>query len=199
MSLLFQYIRAHATRSHRYEFSTGLAGNFAYDSGIETTSRPHDDHYRRLEGRYEYRRYFFTNVGLRGLDVGGGVQGLGSRATLSRHVPENIEIGETAGALAGTGVLAARFRRWSRFGMEFGWINGINLTRLTSHHSEYAGTRSQWGGGWLTDYVVGADVSVTPRASLTVTYFHRNDGLLSSHRGVTSARSSLSLGVMYAR
>ena len=199
-SLLVQHTRARATRFHRYGFSAASDGNFAYDSGLETVVRPNNDHYGRLEGRYEYRRYFFSNVGLRGLDVGGGLQGIGSRSSITRHIPENIEAGETRAALAAGGVAALRLRRWSRFELELGWINGVHISHLGEHHSvDSAATRSRWGGGWLTDLSIGGSVAVSRQASLSVTYFRANDGLLSSHRGVTSARNSLSIGAMYAK
>jgi len=199
-TILAQYTRENLKRFHRYEFSAAFAGNFVYDSGLESVARPADDHYRRIEGRYEYRRYFFRDVAFRGFDIGGGVQGIGSRASLSRHVPDDIESSETRGATAGAGVVAARLRRWSRFGFEAAWINGIHASHLTLHHSSSPDAgRSQWGGGWLTDLSIGGHVAVSRHASLAVTWFRTNEGIMSSHRSLTSARGSLNVGVMYAK
>jgi hypothetical protein len=198
--VLVHYTRAGSARFHRVEFSAARAGHFTYDSGLESIARPSDDRYRRIEGRYEYRRYFFRDVSMRGLDLGAGLQGIAAQSRIARHVPENIEAKETRTALAPAVAAAVRLQRWTRVGLEAGWINGLHFSRLTSYHSvDPAAGGSRWGGGWLTDVSIGADIALTRVASLAIVYFQTNDGLMSSHRGVTSATHSFSVGVTYAR
>jgi hypothetical protein len=199
-TVLARYTRENLKRIHRYEFSAAFAGNFVYDSGVESIARPSDDRYGRVEGRYEYRRYFFRDVMFRGLDIGGGAQGIGSHSSVSRHVLESIESGASRGEMAGAGSVAARLRRWSRFGLEAAWINGIHAQRVTLHHSSSADAgRSQWGGGWLTDLAIGGYFAVSRHAALTVTYFRTGEGLMSSHLSLTSDRGSINFGVRYAK
>jgi len=195
-----RHIRAHATSRHLFEASALVAGHFEYRSPLETLTRPSSDRYRAIEGRYEYRRYFWTDVATRGLDIGLGVQALASTTSIARHVPVDLEFHEQAVKVGPAFVTAARWRRWSRTSLEVAWINGGMLAHVSDGHSDTPGsTPAHWGGGWLTDFSVAVDVRVGSRTALSIQYFHSGTGVLSSRQSWATSRGSLSAGVTYGR
>lgn len=199
-AFLLQHRRLKGTRAHRFDLSGMRASRFTYRTPLETLKRPDEDSYGRVEGRYEYRRYLFSDVFMDGLDIGAGVQGGGSQFWLTRHIPGDLKVSESRTSFVTALVAAVRFRRESRFGVEIGWANGGHIGRSSEHHTaDPAASRTRWGGGWLTDLVIAADVAVTRRASIALQYLRTDDGLMSSHRGFTSARRSLTVGVTYAK
>lgn len=197
-TMLVEHVRLRGTRLQRVEFSVARAGNFVYDSGLEKISRPEGDRFTRLDARYEYRRYFFSDVIVRGLDVGAGISLGGSRSSMSRNMPDNLSATRTHLDVMTALVAAARFRR-SRFGLEVNWGKGAHIARIGDTHSVSADSASRWGGGWLTDLSIGADVSVSERVSLTARFLTTGDALLSSHSQYAGDRSSLMVGVTYAK
>jgi hypothetical protein len=199
-TVLLQHIRARSTRVHRFELLVSGAGGFAYDTRNLSTPATASDRAWRTEGRYEYRRYMLDDLGADGLDVGLGVQAIGARSSIKRVVPVAIESRESITSMAPAVVVAARVRRWSGVRLEAAWINGMALARLGERHSaDAAASRTRWGGGWLTDVVVSADVTVARRLALSVTYARIDDGLFSSHRSWTTDRRWLTFGVTYAK
>lgn len=199
-SFLVQHMRAKGRRVHRVEFIAARAGHFQYKTPLDSVGRPEADSFSRVEARYEYRRYLFSNVFVRGLDIGAGLQGGGARWSLARHISGGIETGESRLSFVSALVTAIRFRRESRFGVEVNWANGGHIGRSSERHTaDPAATRHHWGGGWLTDLVMAADVSISRHAAVVLQYVRVGDGLLSSHRSVTNARRSLALGVLYAK
>ena len=198
-SVLIEHHRTSGRRVHRFEVSAMHAGRFAYDSGIATIARPDTDRFSRLDGRYEYRRYLWTDAVLRGLDVGAGLHGGAWRTSLTRHLVDNIEAAEARTGASVAVVAAAGFRR-SRFGVDVAWTNGGQIGQARERHSaDPAPSRTRWGGGWLTDLAISADIAVWHRASVAVHYLRSGDGWLSSHRGLASSRRRLVAGVTYAR
>jgi hypothetical protein len=199
-AFLVQHTRARTSSLHRFEISGAFAGGFAYDSGLETIARPEGDRARRIEGRYEYRRYPLADLFMNGLDAGIGVQGIGARSSIVRHVPVDLQSSETTTSGAVAVVAAARLRRWSRLDLEVTWTNGLGVATISERHSAGAAAeRTRSGGGWLTDLAIAAGVPMTGRTSLAVVYLRTNDGLLSSHRSWTTARSAITFGVTYAK
>ena len=199
-ALLVWYTRARPTRQHRFEFSAAAASGFRYDDGLRSTARPSDDRYRRVEGRYEYRRYPWTSLLFRGFDVGVGVQAIGARASAIRHIPVDLESRESSTSAGTAVVAAARLRRWSRVTIDVAWNNGAVVGRLSSRHTaDAAASRTRSGGGWLTDLSIAADIALRPPLALTVRYVDTHDGLFSSHGSSTSARSAITVGVTYAK
>jgi hypothetical protein len=185
---------------HRFEFTATHASHFSLKSPIESVARPNNDAFSRVDARYEYRRYFFSNVLVRGLDIGAGLQGGGTRTQLTRHIDGDLEISESRIAFRTALVAAARFRRGSRFGLELDWANGGHLDHSSEHHSaDAASTITRSGGGWLTDLVVAADIAISRHTSIALQYLRSDEGLLSSHRNFTTARRSWNVGVMYAK
>lgn len=194
-----QYTRERVSRLHRVDVAVEYAGDFTYRSTLQSVDRPADDQYGTVEGVYEYRRYPFRNVLLRGLDVGIGVQGLAARSGLSRHVPQDIVATETTFGIGTTVVAAARWRRWAPVTGEIWWGNGGIVNRLSERHTGIDATRSHWGGGWITHFSSLVDFRVSAQTRLTFRYFRGDDGLLSSHRSAALSRSSIAAGVTYAR
>lgn len=197
-ALFVEHQRLRGARLQRLEFSVARTGNFVYDSGLEKIARPEGDRFTRLDARYEYRRYLFSNVLVRGLDLGAGLSLGGSRSRLTREMDDNLVTTKTHLDVLIAFVTAARFRR-SRFGVEVNWGNGGRISRIGERHSAAADHPSQWGGGWLADLSIGADVSVSERVSLTARFLSTGDTVLSSHSQHTSDRNSLMVGVTYAK
>jgi hypothetical protein len=197
-AMLIEHQRLRGARLQRVEFSVVRAGNFVYDSGLEKVSRPEGDRFTRVDGRYEYRRYFFSNVIVRGLEVGAGISLGGSRSSMSRHMPDTLSATRTHLDVMTAIVAAARFRR-SRFGLEVNWGNGAHIGRIGEAHTVAADSPSRWGGGWFTDLSIGADVPVSERVALTARFLTTGDALLSSHSQYAGDRSAVMVGVTYAK
>ena len=199
VSLTAQRVHARGPKLHRLEVTTAFSQNFAYRSSLQSIALPAGDHDRTVEGRYEYRRYFFQDLGMRGLDLGGGIQAVGSWWTMTRHVPADLQETKT---VVGTGpafVVAGRLRRWSTVGVEMAWANGGILARTSSTHTAAIGGGRYWGGGWLSDLTLGLDVRLNPRASIGVRYVRTSNGLFSSHMGLATTRRAITAGVLYAK
>ncbi len=185
---------------HVFSLEASRVSDFAYDSGLRSVSRPSGDRFTRVEGRYEYRRYVLSDVGLRGLDFGAGLRGGLLRSTLTRQVDGPIDSEESRSGLTTAFVLAARFQRGTRLTLDLQWANGLHVARATERHSSSPhASRSQWGGGWLTDLWAGASLGITPRTALALRYGQYDDGQMSSHRNLTSRRHLLTIGVVYVR
>ena len=198
--LLVRHTRPAGRRVHRFEFAASRASHFAFKTPLDSFDRPARDAFSRFEVRYEYRRYLISNLLIRGLDLGAGVQGGGTRTHLTRQFDGGLESSESRTAFRTAVVAAARFRRSSRFGFEVDWTNGGHIDHATERHSvDPASTITRSGGGWLTDLVVAADVAVSTHTSVALQYRRSDEGLLSSHRNFTTARRSWSVGVIYAK
>lgn len=198
-AFLLQHRRVNGSHMLRFDLSGMQAGRFAYRTPVETVTRPASDSFRRLDARFEYRRYLFSDVLVRGLDIGAGLQGGAAQWWLSRHIDGDLKATESRSGLTTAIVAVVRFRRPSRFGVEIGWANGGHVGRSSERHSADAARYTRWGGGWLTDLVLAADVAVSRRASIGLQYVRADDGLMSSHRSFTSARRSMTVGVTYAK
>lgn len=195
-----QHRRDKADRFHRLDLAGVWSGRFEYRTPVESFARSRRDSFRSVESRYEYRRYLFPDVLLRGFDIGAGVQGRTGLWWLKRSIAGDLETRESRAGLVAAIVAAVRFHRESRFSIEAGWSNGGHIGRSSEHHTaDLASDRTRWGGGWLTDLEISADVALNRRTSLGVRYYHSDDYLMSSHRSFTSARRSLMVGVAYAK
>jgi hypothetical protein len=198
--VLLRYTRPKGNRLHRFDFSAMQASHFVLKTPLESLPRAKGDDFNRLEVRYEYRRYLLSNVLVRGLDIGAGVQGGGTRTRLTRHVDGDLEVSESRVAFRAALVAAIRFRRGSRFGLEVDWANGGHLDHASERHSaDSAPNMTRSGGGWLTDLAVAADVAISRHASIALQYLRSDDGLFSSHRHFTTARRAWKVGVIYAK
>ena len=102
-SLFVMYERTNEIRAHRFNVDVASAGSFAYEGPVRRVAAPSGDSAFRLEGRYEYRRNYFRDKFVRGLDIPLGVQGLSRRLTLEREV-------------AGTQTFASEHSRFGRLG-----------------------------------------------------------------------------------
>lgn len=197
--LLVRHTRPKGSHMHRFELSATHASDFALKTPLESLPRPKGDAFSRIEGRYEYRRYLFSNVLVRGFDIGAGLQGGGVRTQVTRHVAGDLEVAESRIAFRTALVTAARFRR-ARLCLEVDWANGAHVGRSSERHSaDAASNRTRGGGGWLTDLVVAADIAISRGASIALQYSRSDEGLLSSHQNFTTVRRSWNLGVTYAK
>jgi hypothetical protein len=135
-----------------------------------------------------------------GFDVGIGVQGIGDHLWLTRRIEPSMELQQREAQLGAAVVAAARFHRWSRLDLEAAWANAAMLTRTHEQHTVDAlATTDAWGGGWVTDLALTADVAMSRRAAILVSYVHTGQGRFSSHDSNASGRDRLTLGVTYAR
>lgn len=185
----------------RQEFSAAFtrATEFHYEVGDISTPRPSDDQFTRADLLYALHRRLFSDVGIRGVSLAAGLRlGLG-RTSVERHVPVDLTANESRISAATAFVVTVGFRRGRGPGVDVEWSNGGHVGRLSAWHSSDQVSRTQWGGGWQTDLAIEGDIPIGRRTSVVARYFRSNDGVLSSHRSVASARSSVTLGVMYGR
>ena len=195
-----RFDRERPKRLVRAEVTLASIGHFSYDTGVAASPRPEGDHAFRLDGRYEYRWYPFRNVLMRGLDFGGGLQGVAGYVSLHRQLPPSITFGQREARLGGTVVAALRFHHWQRFKLEASYANGGMVARTVQHHSAGAdATMSSWGGGWLTDLSVVATARIAGRTALVMSFLESGEGHLGMHRGYAASRGHLMLGLTYVR
>jgi hypothetical protein len=195
-----QHRRENGHRLHRFDLSGQWSGRFEYRTPIDTIVRSRSDSFRSVESRYEYRRYLFSDVVVRGFDIGAGVQGRTGMWWLKRGISGGLETRESRAGLVAAIVAVVRFHRPSRFSIEAGWANGGHIGRSSEHHTaDPEPNRTRWGGGWLTDLELSADVALNRRTSIGVRYYLSDDYLMSSHRSFTSDRRSIMVGVSYAK
>jgi hypothetical protein len=198
--VVLEHRRSSGRRDHLFVAAALRAGAFTYDTALTRIERPRDDRYTRIEGRYEYRRYLFTDVILHGLDVGAGVQAGFSQTWLTRHIDGGLESSDARSAVTGSFVVAARYRPVDRVSLSVAWANGAHLARSTDRHSaDPASARTGSGGGWLTDLNAMASVRLGPRTALVVRFDQWDDAEYSSHRHLTTRRHAVTAGVSYGR
>lgn len=190
--------RARPGRLHRFELALSSAGGFSFDTPVDSIPRPAGDRVTRLDGRYEYRRYPFRDLGARGFDLGVGVQGIGDYLWLTRRIEPSLALRQREVQLGAAVVVAARLRRWSRLDLEAAWSNAAVIARTHERHSADAlATLDAWGGGWLTELALTADVAIARRAAVRVSYLRSRQGRLSSHDSNATGRDRLTVGVTY--
>lgn len=190
--------RMSPARLRRFEFIVARAGRFSYDSLLRSREAAGDDHAFSLEGQYEYRRGVLKRKMPSSLDLGIGVRATGAYLSLTRRVDPSLDIGLSTASAGAAFVVAARIGGERRVRADVAWANGILFGSLRPRggiDSSYASS----GGGWQTDLVAGVRVRVASSVAVTGTFFDRGESLLSSHRGFSTDRTQLTVGVMYAK
>jgi hypothetical protein len=199
-SLSIGYERGARRRLHRATLDVSQAGSFAYLGPIHRVAASGDDGLNRVEGRYEYRRYPFDDLLMRGLHAGIGVQGIGRHLTYTRRA-STFAIQRNSETTAAAAVVAAvRVDRWTRWTADLEWVNGISTTYGTQRLDidTLADLRGH-GGGWLTDLSARFTVRVASTLALTVTYLRADEGTMLSSNASATARRRVIAGVTYAR
>ena len=195
-----RYEHARPRSSHIADITYADFGHFEYAGPTRSLSGAAGDAGSRVEARYEYRRYFWRDLGVRGFHLGGGVQGIGARLALERHIST---VAETSTRITGggfAGVVAARFDRWSRFSAQVAWANGgVISNRRSEHSADPQSVISTGGGNWLTDLTAGASYRITAGLLVTGAWRAQAAGYSSSHMSFAERRHSLTAGVVYAR
>ena len=188
-ALTLRVDRSRPARLRRWDVAVSLGERASYVGPLGLVDGGSGDRLIRVGGRYEYRRYLLANRLPRGL---------GDVLSMSRHLPSSIEFGERDVRAGVTWVAAVRLRRWKRFTVEATWVNGAVFARVWQHHSaDAAASVSGWGGGWVTDASVRADLRIARRASLVVDYVRTGEGLFTSHHSDATQSGRLSLGVRH--
>jgi len=195
-----QYLRRRGSRQQRIDVALAFASDFAYRTPLAVAAQPGADHYRDLDARYEYRRYPFRNAGVRGLDIGVGVQAIGAFTSSTRHVPVDL-VAEYKTAGAGPGlVVVGRLERWSRVSGEVSWTNAAMFTRVTGRDGEgFDDIPPRSGGGWISHLKVSAEIRLSRRTQLALAWDQSRDGMLSQHQTWTTSHGSFVAGVTYAK
>jgi hypothetical protein len=194
------YERPGPRRFHRAGLDVSSARSFSYAGPIRRVAAAREDRLLRVEGRYEYRRYPFDDLFIRGFDAGVGVQGIGRRVTFTRRASafgtqHNAEVTAAVACVA-----AARLRRWTRWSADIEWVNGISAARAreTLDVDPLADAR-RWGGGWLTDLSARLTVRLAARTALSVAYLRTGEGTMVSNNAYATSRERFAVGVVYAR
>jgi hypothetical protein len=128
-SISLGYERAGVRRLHRATVDVSHARSFQYEGPVQRMAASREDRLRRIEARYEYRRYPLDDLFMRGFDAGAGVQGIGRRVSYTRAastfgLQHNTEVTAAIACVA-----AARLYRWARWSADVEWINGISAAR----------------------------------------------------------------------
>ena len=198
--LTARYQLARPRSSHIADVTFADFGHFEYVSPSRAIAGAAGDGGSHVEARYEYRRYFWRDLGIRGFHLGGGVQGIGSRLSLERHLSSLVETSTVIAGGGVAGVVAAQFDRWHRFSAQWAWANGgIVSNRHTEHSAGPQATISTSGGNWLTDLTLGAEYRITSALLVTAAWRTNSAGYASSHMSFDGRRRSISAGVVYAR
>lgn len=195
-----EFDRATFQRLHHFEGSFEQSGSAVYRTPLAEIPRPAGDAGRRVAGSYEYRRYLLVDLGVRGFDLGLGVQGGADRTSVTRHFDPTIQFRARETSLTTGIVAAARLRRWRRVQAEAAWVNGGGIARATAQHSAATeGAVSRWGVGWLTDLTLRADVRVSSAVTIFASYFDTGRGRFVSHDASASGRRRWMVGVSHGR
>ena len=186
--------------AHLIDVRMARARDFEYVAPTRTVEGLSGDLASRFEGKYEYRRYFWRDVGFDGFDIALGAQGIGSRVALDRQITPAILTKERISGGGGSGVVAARIRRWQRVQFDVSWANGaIVSARSTEHSAVPALDDTNSGGNWLTDTTLRADWRLTPAMQLSVTWRRYYEGYASGHYSYSGVWQSWNVGIVYAR
>ena len=198
--LTVEYRRVRHDRLHRFEFSATSAGDFVYVSFRGEAPLPGGDDANSIGGRYEYRRYPWRDLGVRGLDAGVGVEAVADRLSMSRAFAPAITIVDTI-VRGGAGVVAAaRLRRWALLDVEAAWTNTALLATAAQSHSASANPSGrQLSPGWITDLDLAATVRVTDGIRAVAAYRGSGEGLFGTRPAWAVDRHRFAVGVAYAR
>jgi hypothetical protein len=187
-------------RLHHLEASFEHTRDAVFRTPLTELPRPATDGAWRSGARYEYRRYLFEDVIVDGFDLGLGVLGGGEFSSVTQRHDPSIDVRVRTADLTIGVVTAARLRRWRRVQVEAAWVNGGVIGRATKRHSTAAQeTVRDWGGGWLTDLMVRADVRYSNTVTLFVSYFGTERARYALHDVVASGRRRVTVGVAYGR
>jgi hypothetical protein len=193
------YRRVRPDRLHRFEFAATTAGDFSYASVRGAAPLPPGDNARSLEGRYEYRRYPWRGLALRGLDVGVGVEAILDRFSVARSFPPAIAITDSA-TRGGAGIVAAaRLGRWPALDVEAAWTNAAVIASAVQRHSVSSASSRKSGPGWITDLDLTSMVRMTRHVSAVVSYRRSGEGLLGTRPAWAVGRRRVAAGIAYAR
>jgi hypothetical protein len=186
--------------AHLFDLGFASARDFAYIAPTRTVDAMAGDSASRFDGRYEYRRYFWRDVGADGFDIAIGAQGIGSHVSLNRHITTALATNSRMSGGGGAGVIALRVQRWALVQFDVSWANGaIVSSRSTEHTGAPEARETTSGGNWLTDTTVRADWRLTRTARLAVSWRRYFEGYASSHYSYSGIWQSLNVGVVYAR
>jgi hypothetical protein len=199
-ALAVTFDRSNLVRLHRLQLDASWAGGFALVTPLRTIPQHDGEKAALLAGRYEYRRYPFRDLGAAGLDAGVGVETAAAFSTLTRVFDPEIVLRDRGTDLTAAVVAAARLRRWRTVQLEVAWANGVAVGRRSTRHTTAVEPDAQaWGGGWLTDLTIRADVRVSDAVAVFTSYFNTGRGRYQSHGAATTARDHFIIGVSYAR
>ena len=195
-----RYERAGRRSGHIADITYADFGHFEYAGPVRVLSGAAGDAGSRFEARYEYRRYFWRDLGLRGFHLAGGIQGIGARLALERHISSAARTSTRIAGGGFAGVVAAQFDRWDRFSAQVTWANGgIISNRHSDHSADSQSAVSTSGGNWLSDVTAGAGCRIAAGLTVTGTWRARAAGYASSHMSFAEQGQSITAGVAYAR
>jgi hypothetical protein len=194
-----QYDRSTRPRLHRFQFHALWAGGAVLRTATQNIPQASENS-AEFGGSYEYRRYPFRDLGMDGLDLGVGVEGGAILRTVTQRFDPAIETRDRSMSYTVAVVAAGRLARWRTWQFEASWTNGMAIGHSTLRHTTAAQTETpQWGGGWLTDLSLRADIRVSGAITTFVSYFTTGRGFYQSHATTVTGRHQFIAGVVYGR
>jgi hypothetical protein len=184
--------------SHVIDGTWWQARNFSYVAPTRAVAARPDDASSRFDARYEYRRYFWRDLAADGFDLGVGLQGIGARTSLERHITGSLATTTSMGGGGGAAVIVARLRRWDRMHVDASWANGAIVSKRSVEHTA-APAESFSGGNYLSDTAVRVDWRLTRTTKVAVTWRRYFEMYASDHFSYSSVWQSLNVGMLYAR
>jgi hypothetical protein len=199
-ALTGRYQISKSRSAHLIDGTWWQARNFSYVGPTRSVAALADDASSRFDVRYEYRRYFWRDLAADGFDLGVGLQGLGSRTSIERHITGSFATTSRMAGGGGAAAIVARLRRWDRMHIDASWANGAIVSkRSTGHSGVPAAAESFNGGNFLSDTAVRVDWRLTRATRVAVTWRRYFEMYGSDHYSYTSVWQSLNVGMLYAR
>jgi hypothetical protein len=194
-----RYERARERSSHIGSVTAASAGKFTYAAAGASLPASSADTASRFDVRYEYRRHLRSNRGFDGLRISAGVQAIGARLALERHVASTSNTSRMTGG-GGAVVVAVNVSRWRSLHLFADWANGVVISqRRSSHSADALASVKTSGGQWLTDITAGADTPIANGVRLRFQWQRSNAGYGSSHFSFAERHQAWTIGATYAR
>lgn len=194
-----RFERLTRTTTHRVNVVWTRASSFSYVSPLQRVASFGRNEVSAFTSRYDYRRYFFRDLGIRGVDVGGAGEAQYAHASQQREYAAFL-FRERSHTMAFGGAISARLTRWPRLSLEASWTNGLQISHQDDEFD--AGgppARTGSGGGWYDAWLATGQLRITRDVWLLAEYSVRSNVCYADHASNLERDRAWLAGVTYAR